>query len=79
MPEKSNFNFTPSFGAGYYNDGDGRNLGHHFEFRTTIELSYQLKSENRIGISFGHISNANIGDKNPGVEVFNISYQIPFN
>ena len=77
--EKSNFNFTPSFGVGYYNDGDGKKLGHHVEFRTTIELSYQLKSEKRIGISFGHISNANIGDKNPGVEIFNISYQIPFN
>ena len=41
-------------------------------------LSYQLKSENRIGISFGHISNANIGNKNPGVEIISFSYQKPF-
>ena len=33
-------------------------------------------NKNRIGISFGHISNANLGDKNPGVEVISISYQI---
>lgn len=77
--EKSNFNFTPSFGAGYYDDGDGKKLGSNIQFRTTLEVSYQLQNNNRIGLSLGHISNANIADKNPGVEIFNISYQIPFN
>ena len=77
--EKSNLIFTPSFGAGYYDNGDGKKLGHSIEFRTTLELSYQLMNENRVGVSFGHISNANIGDKNPGVEILSFSYQIPFN
>ena len=76
--DKSNIVFTPSFGAGYYDDGDGKKLGNNIEFRTTFELSYELKNENRIGISFGHISNANIGDKNPGVEVLSFSYQIAY-
>ena len=76
---ESNFILTPSFGAGYYDDGDGKKLGNNVEFRTTLEISYQLKNYNRIGLSFGHISNANIGDKNPGVEIFSISYQIPYN
>ena len=76
--EPSNFIFTPSFGTGYYDDGDGKKLGSNIEFRTTFEVSYQFKSKNRIGFSFGHISNANIGDNNPGVEIFNISYQIPY-
>ena len=76
--KKSNYTFTPSFGIGYYQDGDGKKLGHDIEFRTTIELSYQFENENRIGISLGHISNANIGDKNPGVEVLSFSYQIPY-
>ena len=31
--------FTPSFGLGYYEDGDGKKLGNHIEFRTTLELS----------------------------------------
>ena len=77
--DKSNFNLTPSFGVGYYQDGDGIKLGHAIEFRTTLEISYQLESKNRIGLSFGHISNANIGDKNPGVEILSLSYQVPFN
>ncbi len=76
--EKSNLNFTPSFGLGYYDDGDGKKLGNKLEFRTTLEISYELKNENRIGISFGHISNANIGNRNPGVEIISLSYQIPY-
>ena len=75
---KNKWNFTPSFGLGYYDDGDGKKLGNKLEFRTTLEMSYQLKNDNRIGISLGHISNANIGNKNPGVEIISLSYQKPF-
>jgi len=76
--KSSNLIFTPSWGAGYYDNGDGKNLGNSIEFRTTLEFSYQLKNKNRIGISFGHISNANLGEKNPGVEIISLSYQKPF-
>ena len=76
--EDSNFIFTPSFAVGHYDDGDGKKLGNSIEFRTTFELSYELENKNRIGVSFGHISNANIGDKNPGVEVLSFSIQVPF-
>ena len=76
--DSSSFTFTPSFGAGSYNDGDGKKLGSEIEFRTTFEISYQLKNENRIGFSFGHISNANLGDKNPGVEILSLSYQVAY-
>ena len=72
------WNFTPSFGVGYYDDGNGKKLGNKVEFRTTLEFSYQLLNSDRIGISFGHISNANIGNKNPGAEIISLSYQKPF-
>ena len=75
---QNKWNFTPSFGLGYYDDGNGKKLGNKLEFRTTLELSYQLKNDDRIGISLGHISNANIGNKNPGVEIISLSYQKPF-
>ena len=74
----NNWNFTPSFGFGYYEDGNGKKLGNKVQFRTTLEFSYQLANKDRIGISFGHISNANIGNKNPGAEIISISYQKPF-
>ena len=76
--KESNLIFTPSFGAGYYDDGDGKKLGNKIEFRTTLEISYELKNKNRIASSFGHISNANIGNLNPGVEIISFSYQVPF-
>ena len=75
---KSKFFFTPSFGAGIYDDGSGKKLGNDLQFRTSFEISYELKNKNRIGISFSHISNANLGDKNPGVEILSFSYHIPY-
>jgi len=76
--KKSNFIFTPNFGVGYYDDGNGKKLGNKIEFRTTLEISYEMQNKNRIGLSFSHISNANIGDKNPGAEIISLSYQIPY-
>ncbi len=76
--DKSKYFFTPSFGAGIYNDGSGKKLGNDLQFRTSLEVSYELKNKNRIGISISHISNANLGDKNPGVEIFSFSYHIPY-
>ena len=76
--EKSKFFFTPSFGAGIYDDGSGKKLGNDLQFRTSFEISYELQSKNRIAISLSHISNANLGDKNPGVEILSFSYQIPY-
>ena len=75
---ESKFYFTPSFGAGIYDDGSGKKLGNDLQFRTSLELTYELKNKNRIGISLSHISNANLGDKNPGVEILSFSYHIPY-
>ena len=75
----NNYIITPSFGFGIYDDGSGKKLGNDIQFRTTLEFSFELKNKNRIGLSFGHISNANLGDKNPGAEIISLSYQVPFN
>ena len=76
--KESNYYFTPSFGVGFYNDGSGKKLGNDIQFRTSFEVSFQLKNNNRVGISLSHISNANLGDKNPGVEILSLSYQVPY-
>ena len=76
--KKSKYYFTPSFAAGIYDDGSGKKLGNDLQFRTSLEVSYELSNGNRIGISFSHISNANLGDKNPGVEILSISYHVPY-
>jgi hypothetical protein len=68
---------TPSFGAGLYADGDGKELGHAVEFRSQIEIAYRFDNRARLGLAFSHISNASIGDKNPGVEILNVYYSLP--
>ena len=76
--KQNKYFFTPSFGLGVYDDGSGKKLGNDIQFRTSLEVSYEFKNKNRIGISFSHISNANLGDKNPGVEILSLSYHIPY-
>ncbi len=72
-----NWFFTPSFALGYYDRGDSKDLGYNLEFRSQIEFSYKLKSS-RIGFNLNHISNASIGDTNPGTESATISLIRPF-
>ena len=33
------FTITPSFAPGYYNSGDGKDLGHALEFKSEIQIS----------------------------------------
>ena len=69
---------TPSFGAGAYYDGDGKDLGSTIEFRSQIELAYRFNDRSRLGVALSHISNAGIGDDNPGTEILTLYYSIPF-
>lgn len=71
--------FTPSFAAGAYHDGDGKDLGHTVEFRSAAELAYRFDDRSRVGVIFYHISNAHLGDSNPGTEVLSVNYAIPLN
>ena len=73
------FVVTPSLAAGYYAKGDGKDLGHELEFRSSVEMSYRFDDRSRIGLSFYHLSNASISSKNPGTEVLSIVYSIPLN
>ncbi len=68
---------TGSFGAGYYEEGDGKDLGNELEFRSQIEIAYRFDDRSRLGLAFSHISNASIADINPGVEILNLYYSIP--
>ena len=67
-------NITPSFMPGLYHEGDGKDLGHIIEFKSEVQLSLDLSQSTELGFSYNHISNASIGDKNPGANsyMFNI-------
>ena len=68
---------TPSFAPGYYAKGSGYDLGHAVEFRSQFELAYRFDDRSRLGVSFGHMSNAGLGDKNPGTESLMLNYSTP--
>ena len=61
-----NFLISPSFAPGYYNEGDGKDLGHNVEFKSQINFGWNMGDKSNFGFSYSHISNASLGDKNPG-------------
>tara|TARA_Y100000758_G_scaffold299686_1_gene262616 strand:- start:495 stop:956 length:462 start_codon:yes stop_codon:yes gene_type:complete len=64
----------PSFAPGYYNYGDGKDLGHPLEFKTEVQMSLNLSDSAEFGMSYNHISNASLGDKNPGANSYMINF-----
>ena len=67
-------NLTPSFAPGYYNKGNGKDLGHALEFKSEIQLSLELPMESQFGLSYNHLSNASLGDKNPGANSYMFNF-----
>ena len=66
--------FAPSFAIGLYDEGDGKDLGHTIEFKTQIQILFDISSSSEIGISYNHISNASLGDKNPGANSYMFNF-----
>ena len=67
-------NLTPSFTPGLYNSGDGKDLGHVVEFKSEIQVSLDLFTNSELGFSYNHISNASLGDKNPGANSYMFNF-----
>ena len=68
---------TPSVAAGYYHNGDGKDLGHEFEIKSGLEIAYRFDNRARLGVHFHHISNGGLEDTKSGVEVLGIKYSLP--
>ena len=67
-------NFTPSFTPGLYHQGDGKDLGHLIEFKSELQISLDLSKTSELGFSYNHISNASLGDKNPGANSYMFNF-----
>ncbi len=74
-----NWMLQPSFSAGLYGDGDGKDLGHTVEFKSELGLYYKFTGGHNLGVAVSHISNASLGDSNPGTESVVLTYTIPVN
>ena len=67
-------NVTPSFTPGLYHEGDGKDLGHVLEFKSEVQLSVNLSDSSKLGFSYNHLSNASLGDKNPGANSYMFNF-----
>ena len=64
---------------GYYQNGNGPDLGFPLEFRSTIGAGYNFDNGMRLSVTFDHRSNSELGKVNPGLETYGLQLSIPFN
>lgn len=73
----SHWYLAPSFAAGLYCAGGGRDLGYPLEFRSGLEIGYRFHDHSSLSAQIYHMSNASLGDRNPGQESIVLIYSIP--
>ena len=66
-----------SFAVAVYEDGRTRDLNGRIEFRSAIDLSYQLPRKVRLGLTLHHLSHAGFYGMNPGSESLLLTFAAP--
>ncbi len=66
-----------SFLPGLYRSGDGRDLGGPISFRSGIDLGLALNGGGALTLSISHRSNANLYDRNPGMNTVALGLSLP--
>ena len=66
---------NPSLSTGFYNNGNGKDLGNSLQFKSELNLFYSINEGSRVGFGSHHISNAGLSSVNPGVN----NYYLIFN
>ena len=73
FPLAERWNLNLSSAGGYYQPGHGKRLGRGFEFRSALDLSFEIQPGVRLGAALAHLSNAGIGRNNPGIETLTLT------
>ena len=68
----------PSFAPGYYEKGDGKDLGSVLEFKSEVKLGLDILENSNLSYSYSHISNNDWGDINPGTDNQQITFSKNF-
>jgi lipid A 3-O-deacylase len=69
---------SPSFAPGYYEAGNGKNLGSALEFKSEVKIGIDLFKGANLGYSYSHISNNDWGDTNPGTDNQSLTFSKNF-
>ena len=68
----------PSFAPGYYEKGDGKDLGSVLEFKSELKVGLDIFENSKLSYSYSHISNNDWGDTNPGTDNQQITFSKNF-
>ena len=68
----------PSFSPGYYEKGDGKDLGSALEFKSEIKFGFDIFEDSKLSYSYSHISNNDWGETNPGTDNQQITFSTSF-
>ena len=71
-------NILPSFAPGYYEKGDGKDLGSVLEFKSEVKIGFDIFENSKLSYSYSHISNNDWGDTNPGTDNQHITFSKNF-
>ena len=69
----------PSFTPGFYEKGNGKDLGSALEFKSEIKLGFDIFENSKIGYSYSHISNNDWGETIPGQTINKLHFLETFN
>ncbi|MGE3297670.1 MAG: acyloxyacyl hydrolase [Porticoccaceae bacterium] len=61
-------------GAGVYHQGGGKDLGQPLEFHTRAYLGWRPAPGQQVRLEIEHISNADLGKINPGVDLLSLNW-----
>jgi len=69
---------TPMLGAGAWFQNNSKDMGGTFLVRTEVDIAYVRDDGIRVGLRWGHLSNAYVYDDNPSQEDFMLTVAVPF-
>ena len=69
---------SPSFAPGYYEKGNGKDLGSVLEFKSAVSVGLNIFENSNIGYSYSHISNNDWGETNPGTDNQQVTFSRKF-
>ena len=68
----------PSFSPGYYEKGNGKDLGSVLEFKSEVKIGLDVFENSKLSYSYSHISNNDWGNINPGTDNQHITFSKNF-
>ena len=67
-----------SSAAGIYDNGSGKDLGNDLQFKSEINIFFELDKSSKIGFGSHHISNAGLSAVNPGTNNYFLIFKRGF-